>query len=73
MAEMGVQIVPDEHDGAAELLVDGIQQTGVVAFGETAPLALTAAAQPDAIDHPAAVPGLEADHAGDRHPARAFP
>ena len=37
-AGVGVQAVPDQHDGAAELLVGGVQEPGVVRLGE--PLAL---------------------------------
>jgi hypothetical protein len=30
---MGVQVVPDQHDRAAELLVGGVEQAGVVGLG----------------------------------------
>ena len=33
-ADVGVQVVPDEDDGPAELLVRGVQQPGVVGFGD---------------------------------------
>jgi hypothetical protein len=40
MAEVGVQVVPDHHERAAELLVCGVEEPGVVNLGEALALAL---------------------------------
>ena len=36
-ADVGIQVVPDHHQRPAELLVRGVQQPGVVRFGEALP------------------------------------
>src|SRR5438874_7135259 len=36
-ADVRVQVVPDQHDGGLEVLVGGVEQGGVVGFGEAAP------------------------------------
>ena len=52
-AGAGVQAVPDQHDRAAELLVRGIQEPGVIRLGETLALIAPAGAV-GAVDQPAA-------------------
>ena len=42
-ADVGIQVVPDDHERAAELLVRGVQQPGVVRLGEALALVLAAA------------------------------
>lgn len=59
---MRVQIVPDQDDRAAELLVCGVQQAGVVSLVEAlAPTFGGAAVEVDAVDQPGPVAGLGAD------------
>jgi hypothetical protein len=56
---VGVEVVPDEDERPAELLVRVVQEPGVVGLGE--PLALVAgpaAAGVDAVDEPGPLPGL---------------
>ena len=72
---MRVQVVPHQNDGAAELLVRGIQQAGVVSVGK----ALTAAlggttVEVDAVDQPGPVAGLaQAKRSRSRRAAHAEP
>jgi hypothetical protein len=48
---MGVQVIPDQDDRAAKLLVRGVQEAGVLVLGE--PLALICAARAvRAVDQP---------------------
>ena len=61
-AGVSVQAVPDHHERAAELLVRGVQQAGVVRLGEVLALVVPASAIdlkhriiPDAINLPGAV------------------
>jgi Na+-translocating ferredoxin:NAD+ oxidoreductase RnfC subunit len=57
-----VQVVPDQDDRAAELLVRGIEQAGVVGLGEAlAPAFGGAAVEVDAVDQPGSVAGFGAD------------
>jgi len=52
-----VQVVPNEHYWAAQLLVGRVEQRGVVGLGE--PLTPAAATAVGAIDQPRPVPGLD--------------
>ena len=58
-ADVGVQVVPHDHQRPVELLVRVIEQPGVIAFGE--PLALIAAsvAAVHAVDQPSPAAGLD--------------
>jgi hypothetical protein len=67
--DMRVQIIPDQHDRATQLLVRGIQQGGIVGLGETAALTLAAPVGQRAVDQPAALAGSHAHQPGDRDPA----
>ena len=42
-ADVGIEVVPDDHDRAGELLVRGVQQSGVVRLREALALVLAAA------------------------------
>ena len=66
-ADVGIEIVPDDHDRAGELLMGGIQQPGVVGLGEPFALVLAAAAAlVHAVDQPGMLPGLDGDQRGER-------
>ena len=67
-AEVGVQVVPDDHQRAAELLLRGGQQAGVVQLREAfAPVLAMGQAMVNAVDDPGPVPGLDGDQRGQRH------
>jgi hypothetical protein len=51
---MCVQVVPDQHDRAVELLVGGVKQRSVVALGEAESLVLSSTVDDRAEDEPAA-------------------
>jgi len=62
-------LVPDQDDGAAELLVCGIQQAGVVGLGEAlAPTLGGTAVEVNAVDQPGPTAGLGADQRRHRDP-----
>jgi hypothetical protein len=62
----GVQVVPHDHQRAAELLVGGVQQLGVAGLGEALALVLAAcAAAVDAVDEPGPLPRCDADQRGE--------
>jgi hypothetical protein len=59
-AGVGVKAVPDQHDGAAELLVGGVQEPGVARLGEplariAPPGAVRAVNQPRPLPGPTAI------------------
>jgi hypothetical protein len=57
-ADVGVQVVPGQDDGTAELLVRGVQEPGVVRLGEAfAPVVAVPAAGAGAVDQPGPQPG----------------
>jgi hypothetical protein len=63
---VGVQVVPDNHERAAELLVRGVRQLGVADLSKArtlagAPCAVTA----DAVDEPVSLLSLNADQGGE--------
>jgi hypothetical protein len=66
---MGVQIVPDDNERAAESLMRGVQQAGVAGLGEAFAPAPPAGVV-SAVDQPGPVPGLGGDQHG-RRQARA--
>ncbi len=65
-ADVGVQAVPHHHERAAELLVGGVQEPGVVGLGETLAL-VVAAARAGAIDQPGRVVRPGSDQRRRRH------
>jgi hypothetical protein len=65
-ADVGVRIVPDEDERAAELLVGGIQQPGVTGLGEALAPVLTPTVAMDPVDRPGAAAGLDRDQRGQR-------
>jgi len=57
-----VRVVPHDHQGAAELLVSGVQQAGVAGLGEALARVVTVpAAVMDAVDQPRPAAGLDRD------------
>jgi hypothetical protein len=59
---MGIEVVPYQDDGAAELLVGGVQQPGEVRLSEAFALIVAApAVLMHAVDQPGAAPGLDGD------------
>ena len=64
--------VPDHHNRGVELLMRGVQQGGVVGFGEAAPFALAAAVGSETVDQPRPMPGPDTHQPGDRYPSRTF-
>jgi hypothetical protein len=62
---VGIQVVPDHDDWAAELLVRGVQELGVVRPGEPFALVLAAAALVHPVDQPGAAPGFDRDQRGE--------
>jgi hypothetical protein len=63
---VGVQVVPDQYERAAELLVRGIQQPGVTGLGEALALAgQVPASGVGAVDQPGPAPGVDGDPARD--------
>lgn len=60
--EMGAQVVPDQDDGAFELVVRPHDEVAVVLPGESLGFALAAPVDAEAVDQPGAVSGAEADH-----------
>ena len=64
---MRIEVVPDDHDRAGELLAGGIQKLGVVRLGEPFALVFAAAAAlVHAVDQPGPVAGLDRDQRGER-------
>jgi len=63
---VGIQAVPHHHERAAELLVRGVQQAGVVGLGEALALVVPASAV-GAVDQPGAAAGPGGDQRGQRH------
>ena len=65
-ADVGLEVVPDDHERAGELLVRGVQESGLVRLGEPFALVLAAAAAVHAVDQPGPAPGLDRDQRGER-------
>ncbi|GIF45020.1 hypothetical protein Axi01nite_93310 [Actinoplanes xinjiangensis] len=65
-ADVGVEVVPNEHDRSAQLLVGGVEQAYVVAFAEAAAFVLAAAVGDGAVDHSGTLAGFVAGQAGNR-------
>ena len=66
-ADVDIEVVPDDHERAAEL--GGVQQPGVVRFGEAlAAVAAGAAAAANAVDQPRPLSRLDRDQRGQRYP-----
>ena len=70
-ADVSVQVVPDQHERAAELLARGVQQPGAVLLGEA--LALVPAPPAAAVVHPVDQPWLAAGPDGDQRDQRDRP
>ena len=63
----GERPVPHEHERAGELLVGGVQQLGVVCFGEAlAPVRAALASVVHAVDQPRPLTGSDAHQRGQR-------
>lgn len=69
-AEVRVQIVPDQDNRPTQLLVSGIEQGGVVGFGEPLLLFLASSVHPGPEDQSAWPVGFGGHQPGDRDPAR---
>ena len=67
-ADVRIQVIPDEHERAGELLVRGVQEPGVISVGEALAvvLAVAAAALVHAVDQPGPAPGLDGNQRGER-------
>src|SRR5258706_13234939 len=66
-ADVGIEVVPHDYQGAGKLLVGGVQQLGVVRLGEPFALVLAmAAAVVHAVDQPGPAPGLDSDERSER-------
>jgi hypothetical protein len=64
-----LQVVPDQHQRAVELLVRGVQQPGVAGLGEALALIAAPSAGPvHPVDQPGLLPGLDRDQRGHRDP-----
>lgn len=64
-----VEVVPDEHDLAAELLVGGDQQVTVAAPGEALASVAAAVVPAWSVDQPGSVAGFVAGQRGDGYPS----
>jgi hypothetical protein len=58
---VGIEVVPDQDERAAELLVRGVQEPGVVRLGEALAPVVPASAKVRAVDQPGLVPGPGGD------------
>jgi hypothetical protein len=70
LADVGVQVVPDQDDRGVQHLVRGGDQVRVVGFGQAAALALAAMMDDQPVHQPTPSTGAQADQPGDRDPAR---
>ena len=68
-ADVGVQVIPDQDERPAKLLVRGVQEPGVVRLGEPFAPVVTApaAAVVHPVEQPGPLPGLHRDQRGQRH------
>src|SRR5579859_7370767 len=69
---MAAEVVPDEHDRGAKLLVGGVEQGGEVRLAEAFLLTLASFVDHDAVDEPAALSRPVAGQPGDRDAARSL-
>lgn len=67
-ADVRGEVVPDQHDRAAESLVRGVEQADAAGFGEAASFAFASIVDSGGVDQSAAPVGFDADEAGDRDP-----
>jgi hypothetical protein len=67
-ADVGIEVVPYDHQRAGELVVRGIQQGGVVGLGEAFPSVVAAGTSAvDPVDQPGPAPGPDGDQRGQGH------
>jgi len=69
VGEMDVEVVPDEHDRAAELSVGGDEQIAVAGPGNALESVAPAVVMTRPVDQPRALVRLGAGQRGDRYPA----